>query len=87
MALRFEWRLLNDFHHRFLVARVMFNEFVIHGGGDELEVVRELGDPREMDSREDPTGGGSHDVGEPESRGDGVDSKGLGNVGLCEGVI
>ena len=65
----------------------MSDEFVIHGGGYELEVCRELGDPWEMDRREDMIGGGVGQVGEPESGGDGVNSKGLSSIVSCEYVV
>jgi len=87
MTLRLEWRLLDDFHHRFQVACVVSDEFVVHGCGDELEIVGKLGYPWKVDGREDLAGGGIRDVGEPESRSDSVDSKGLADVGLCECVV
>jgi len=39
--------LLDDLHHRSEAVRAMPDEFVVCGGGDEVKVIRELGDPCE----------------------------------------
>ena len=55
----------------------MSDEFVIRGGGDELEVFGELRDLCEVDRRDDAAGGRLHKFGESESSGDGVNPKGM----------
>ena len=55
-------------------------ELVVSSGGDQCEVVWELGDPSEIDRREDVVGGGLREVGEFESRSDGVHSEGMGSA-------
>ena len=83
-ALRLEWRLLDEFHHRFQVDGTLSDKSVIRGGGDVLEIVGELEDPWEMDSGEGVLGDGLRDAVEPESRSNSIYSKGLGSIGLCE---
>jgi len=62
----------------------MSDESVVRGGGDELEIAGEVGDLWKVDLREDMVGGGIHNAGEPESRGDSVNSKGIGDVESSE---
>jgi len=83
ITVRLEGCLLDNLHHRFEVVRAMSDQFVIRGR-DGAEVVGELGDPREMNRREDVARCGIHKIGKPESSSDGVYSKGLGWAGPCE---
>ena len=48
-AARLERRLFDDLHYLFQVIRASPDEPVVGGGGDELEVVGELGDLRKID--------------------------------------
>ena len=60
----------------FPVMRLPTDELVVCGSSDEPEVVRELGDPSEIDRWEHLAEGGFRKVGEPKSGGDSVYSKG-----------
>ena len=72
IAVRLEWRLFDGIHYHSQIIRASYDEFVVCGGGNGLEVVGELGDLREVDRREDEEGGGFDYVGESESRSDGI---------------
>jgi len=86
-AFRPDRRLPDHLHHRFKVARALSDHFMVRGGRDEIEVFGELGDPCEMNRRDDVAEGGIHKVGEPDSERGSVHSKGLGSIHPCEQAV